>query len=152
MERLDHVIRVLGELAAEAGIDGFHFNDAYRASLALDGIRVTFAYSAEPAELLWLYVDLGAVPEGPEASNWLLEVGFATWAASVMTIALDDSGRRAMGYTAIAVTMLDLTALKDMLAQLLQAAKPIRGQLAARAFDLDTQTSGREIPDYSTRV
>ena len=138
MSRLDHVANVLQELAAEAGLDRLALDATDRASLRFDGITVTFTYAAEPVELLWLHADLGPVPtDGDAAPAWLLRLGLMTWASSRMTIGLDQSGTRAVGATAVAVVMLDLATLKEVLARLLEAARPIRDGLAEHQFDLD---------------
>jgi hypothetical protein len=140
MSRIDHVGAVLGELAAEAGLDGLALDESQRASLEFDGVTVTFAYGAEPAELLWLFIDLGEIPEDGEAApHCLLRLGLATWAQSVMTLALDEAGTRALGYTVMAVSVLDLATLKEVLARLLEGAKPIRERLARRDFEVEIE-------------
>jgi hypothetical protein len=147
MSRVQHVEQVLQELAAEAGLASLSLDESDRASLLLDQIRVTFAYSAEPMELLWIWVDLGEIPtEGAAAPECLLRLGLMTWAASVMTIGLDEQGRRALGFTPIAVAMLDLARLKEALTRLLAAARPIRERLAAGRFELDLDLAGAADP------
>lgn len=151
MSRLQHVVKVLQDLGAEAGLPSLGLDQSDRASLLFDDIPVTFAYTAAPAELLWIYVDLGEVPaEGAAAPTWLLQLGLSTWAASVMTIGLDEEGRRALGYTPIAVAMLDLPRLKEVLTRLLAAARPIRERLALRQFEIDpVATAGAAGPTAS---
>jgi len=56
-----------------------------------------------------------------------------------MTLALDEAGTRALGYTVIAVSVLDLATLKEVLARLLEGAKPIRERLARRDFQVEIE-------------
>jgi Tir chaperone protein (CesT) family len=147
MSRTQHVGQVLQELAAEAGLASLSLDASDRASLLFDDIPVTFAYTAEPMELLWIWVDLGEIPaDGAAAPECLLRLGLMSWAASVMTIGLDEQGRRALGFTSIAVAMLDLARLKEVLARLLAAARPIRERLAAGRFELDRDLAGATGP------
>jgi hypothetical protein len=147
MSRIKHVEQVLQELAAEAGLAQLRLDESDRASLLLDQIRVTFGYTAEPMELLWIWIDLGQIPaEGAAAPECLLRLGLMTWATSVMTIGLDEEGRRALGFTPIAVAMLDLARLKEVLARVLDAARAIRERLAAGRFELELELTGAADP------
>lgn len=139
MSRSSHINQVLQELAVQAGVAELQLDASDRPTLIFDEIPVTFAYANEPTGLLWLYADLGEIPaEGSAAPVCLLQLGLATWAASAMTIGLDDRGTRVIGFTTIAVAMLDFHTLKEVLERLLDAARPIRARLAAGRFELET--------------
>lgn len=142
MSRYNYVIEVLEELGTEMGMGRLEFDDTSRLSLVFDGVLVTLAYTTEPIELVWIYVDLGEVPaEGIVVFQQLLQVGFEAWAQNVMTIGLDDEGKNAIGYTSIPVTVLELPMLKEMLSRMLQATFLIREHLAQVAFE-ESQTPG----------
>jgi hypothetical protein len=136
MPRYNYVQSVLEELGAEMGLGSIKLDDTNRLSLVFDGVLVTFAYTTEPVELVWIYVDLGEIPQGGVAvPQRALQIGFECWAHNVMTIGLDDEGARAVGYSSIPVTVLALPLLKEMLDRILQATALVREQLAQTAFD-----------------
>lgn len=137
MSRFDHVNRVLSEVARALGVQDVALGEDDCATLAFDEMEVDFLYTTEPLELLWLYADLGEIPaEGDAAPVLLLQVGFGSWALCRMTIGLDDQGRRARGFAAIPVSLLDPPMLEKTLAGLLEVALPLRARLAGRDFQL----------------
>jgi hypothetical protein len=138
MSRFQRVVSVLNELASELGLGEVVLDERDRATLAFDDTRVTFMFTAEPLELLWLYVDLGEIPTtGDEAPAFLLQIGLGSWATGRMTIGLDDGGRRALGYTSIPVAHLDHPTLHRTLTAMLELALPIRERLDRRNYQLE---------------
>jgi hypothetical protein len=143
VSRSDHVASVLSALAGELGLPALALDDNDRATLAFDGMAVTFVYTTEPVELLWLYADLGEIPEdGDQAPAFLLQVGLGSWALNRMTIGLDDQGRKARGYTALPVSLLDASMLHKTLIALLEVALPLRQRLEGRDFQLTLPADG----------
>jgi hypothetical protein len=137
VSRSDHVASVLSALAGELGLPALALDDNDRATLAFDGMAVTFVYTTEPVELLWLYADLGEIPaDGDQAPAFLLQVGLGSWALNRMTIGLDDQGRKVRGYTALPVSLLDPGMLHKTLIGLLEVALPLRQRLADQDFAL----------------
>jgi hypothetical protein len=137
MSRSDHVNRVLGEVARDLGVQDVALGEDDCATLAFDEMEVDFIYRTEPVELLWLYADLGEIPAGGDAAPaLLLQVGFGSWALCRMTIGLDEERRRARGFTAIPVSLLDPAMLDRTLAALLEVALPLRARLAGQDFQL----------------
>lgn len=135
MSRYNYVTEVLQELGAELGIGPLKFDGTDRVSLVFDGILVTLAYSTEPVELVWIYVDLGEVPDDSLlVPQQMLQVAFECWSNNVMTIGLDDDGKNGVGYSSIPVAVLELPLLKDMIDKMLQAAALVREHLAKTAF------------------
>lgn len=146
MSRYNYVADVFAELGQSMGMPPLVLDDTDRVSLVFDGVLVTFAYTSEPVELVWLYIDLGEVADDDvPVLQRLLQLGFDCWTRSVMTIGMDDAGRNAVGYTAIPVSALSLTSLKDVLSSLLQAAFLIREHLTEVAFEAVQ-------PEYTTTV
>lgn len=142
MSRLNHVERILGELGAEMGMAELSLDDSDRLSLLFDGSRVTFLYGAEPMELLWLYVDLGPVPdEGNEAPEFLLKAALIGFTENRMTVGLDARTNHALAHTVIPVALLERPLLKRVLSQLLEASKPIAARIAEGDFTVDTHVS-----------
>lgn len=134
MTRHAHAARIVAELGESMGMSGLSLDEGGAVSLAFDELPVTIAYAAEPVELLWLMADLGAVPDGvdgKDALKGLLQVGLASWATNRMTVGLDESGRRAVGFTAIPITHLNAELLQEVLGALIDIAQPVRAQLAA---------------------
>ena len=138
MSRFNYVTEVLHELGASMGMGALDLDDTNRLSLVFDGVLVTFSYTADPVELVWIYVDLGDVPSGSvRVPREMLKVGFECWANNVMTIGMDDSATKAIGYSSIPVSVLELSVLKEMLSRMLQATFLIREHLARSAFEQD---------------
>ncbi|MEM7026442.1 MAG: type III secretion system chaperone, partial [Pseudomonadota bacterium] len=75
MSRINLVDTVIGELCQSMGLGDRQLDDQGRLTLRFDHTPVTFSYRAEPLEMLWLHVDLGATPEGRAAPYFLLRVG-----------------------------------------------------------------------------
>lgn len=154
MSRSGHVATVLDDLAASLGLSGIRLDEGDRATLTFDETPVTFAYTAEPIELLWLHVELGEIPaDGDEAPLFLLKLARSTWALGQMTIGLDQSGRQILGHTSIPVALLDTDTLRQTLTAVLQLAVPLRARLAEGRYDLPQEElegprqSGSE-PEY----
>lgn len=151
MSRYNYVNEVLQELGAEIGMEPLELDDTDRLSLVFDGVLVTFAYSSEPVELVWIYVDLGEVPpDSLQVPQQLLQVAFECWAHNVMTIGVDEEGKNAVGYSSIPVTVLDLPLLKEMLDRILQATTLVREHLARTTFDEGQQAPasiGQQQPE-----
>lgn len=142
MSRHNFVAGVFRGLGDKLGIAPLELDDADRVSLLFDGVLVTFAYTTDPIELVWIYVDLGEVPpHGVIAPQRLLQLGFEFWAKNVMTIGMDEVGRNAIGYSSIPVSLVDVAVLQELLDHMLQAAFLIREQLASVEFDV-SQTDG----------
>ncbi|MEM7023291.1 MAG: type III secretion system chaperone [Pseudomonadota bacterium] len=135
MSQVNRVETVLSAFGARAGLGELKLDDDGRLTLLIDQIPVTFAYSADPVELLWLYVGLGEVEDGMAA--FLLALGFVTWANNRMTIALDRDARKALGYTVIPVAALDVDSLQKGVTVLVESARPIRDRLASGAYEVD---------------
>ncbi|MEM6365856.1 MAG: CesT family type III secretion system chaperone [Planctomycetota bacterium] len=136
MSRINHVESVFHQFGERMGMGPLVLDSTDRVSLVFDGVLVTFAYSNEPIELIWIYIDLGSVPEeGVAALQTLLTIGFDSWAHNIMTIGLDDEGQNAVGYTSIAVSMLELPLLEEMVSRMLQAASLIRSSVEEAAFE-----------------
>jgi hypothetical protein len=143
VSRSDHVASVLSALARELGLPALALDENDRATLAFDGMPVTFVYTTEPVELLWLYADLGEIPEdGDQAPAFLLQVGLGSWALNRMTIGLDDQGRKVRGYTALPVSLLDAAMLHKTLIALLEVALPLRQRLEGQDFALTIPADG----------
>lgn len=136
MSRIDYVSGIIYELGTAMGLPDLALDDKGRLSLRFDSIPVTFHYTAEPVELLWLMVDLGELdPDDRETLNGVLRLGFLTWLGNRMTLALSDDSRRVLGHSAIPVVNLDLGLLKQTLAQLMESAEMVAGRIARRDFD-----------------
>ncbi|MEM7021704.1 MAG: type III secretion system chaperone, partial [Pseudomonadota bacterium] len=115
-------------------------DDQGRLTQRLDHKPVTVSYRAEPHEMLWLQVDLGATPEGRAAPYFLLRVGFDCWCLNRMTIGLERDGRKAWGYTCVPVSVLSLERLDAVLQELLEVAVPIRARIIANDFSIGGET------------
>lgn len=141
MSRLSYVETVLDELASEIGLKNMPLDSTGRVSVRFETVPITLAYSDQPVELLWLYADLGSLPEeGYEAPAFLLQLGFALWASNRMTVGLDEKGEVALGYTVIPVSALTFPLLRDVFKQLAETAKPIRERLERGDYTIDVPT------------
>jgi hypothetical protein len=137
MSRADYVASVLNEEAAALGLARIALDGSDRATLTFNQLEVTFAYAPEPVELLWLYVDLGSIPErGDQARAFLLQVGIGSWAYGRITVGLGPDGRSAQGFTSIPVATLDQALLHRTLTGLLELALPLRKRLAQGDYSL----------------
>jgi hypothetical protein len=137
MSRADYVASVLNEEAAALGLARIALDGGDRATLTFNQLEVTFAYTPEPVELLWLYVELGSIPEASdEARAFLLQVGIGSWAFGRMTVGLAPDGRAAQGFTSIPVATLDQALLDRTLTALLELALPLRKRLAQHDYSI----------------
>ena len=137
MSRADFIAGVLSELCAKMGLGETGPDAQGRLTLTFGETPVTFSSSADPVELVWIHADLGEIPgEGTEAPTFLLRLAFDCWGLNRMTIGLDDSGRRAWGYTCLPAAHLSADSLEQSLNGLLEVAMPLRERLARGAFDL----------------
>lgn len=153
MSRFNYVTEVLHELGATMGMGPLELDDTNRLSLVFDGVLVTFSYTADPVELLWIYVDLGDVPAGNiRIPREMLKVGFECWANNVMTIGLDDAGNKAIGYSSIPVSVLEISVLQEMLSRILQTTFLVREHLARSMFDQEQAGSSAEAPSGSDNM
>lgn len=142
MSRLDYVQRVLGEVSAALGISALSLGDDACTEVQVGGLWLTLMHATEPGEMLWLYVDLGPVPDRPETLRAVLRSAYTTWVQGEMTLAIDGSGRRVLGYSAIPLALLDATRLVDTLERLLGAGRRIARQLTGQ----HSATPGHESP------
>ena len=160
MSRYNYVTEVLRELGNDMGMGPLELDDTNRLSLVFDGVLVTLSYTTDPLELLWIYVDLGDVPpDNIHVPREMLKLGFECWGQNVMTIGLDEEGSKAIGYSSIPVTVLELPVLREMLSRMLQATFLVREHLAKAALDEnnDEASQGTELepvcgvdtPDYA---
>ena len=155
MSRIDYVTAILEDFGTEVGLP-IELGSDGRASLWFDDQLVTFAYREKPMELLWIYADLGPVPaRGLAVPNLLLELNLSVWLRANMTIAIDQKGERALGYTTLPPASLDLRALKVALDMLLDVAVEIRG-LLKNPDHLETPATPRvddhDLPNDSLRI
>ena len=145
MSRYNYVTEVLKELGNDMGMGPLELDDTNRLSLVFDGVLVTLSYTTDPLELLWIYVDLGEVPaDNIHVSREMLKLGFECWGQNVMTIGLDDDGNKAIGYSSIPVTVLELPVLREMLSRMLQATFVVREHLAKAALGDDQAETRQE--------
>ena len=141
-----YVNSVLKELAGKLGLADLSLDERDRVSLTFEDTEVILAHTPEPLQLLWIYIDLGPIPEtGDEAPAFLLRSGVATWALGHMTIGLDQSGRRAQGHTSIPVTLLDLPLLHKSLTTVLELAGPLRERLARSEYGTPSPGENRSL-------
>jgi hypothetical protein len=153
MSRRDYVSRVIDELGRSMGLSDLSLDERGRVTLLFDDAPVTFSYSEEPAELLWLFVELADIdPERKEPLEALLQLGLLTWSWSRMTIGASEDGRKAMGHTAIPVVNLDLVTLKDALRPFLDSAMSIRERMASGDYDLGMPVPGGDRPGSGIRA
>lgn len=136
MTRWNHVGGVLQELGNEMGMGALELDEHDKLSLLFDGVLVTFAYTSDPIEMFWIYVDLGEIPAGDvNTLNWLLQIGFECWSHNLMTVGLSEDGCKAVGYSVIPVTLLDHTMLIEVLNAMLQTTFEIKDRLTAGNFE-----------------
>ncbi|MCD0457860.1 type III secretion system chaperone [Roseiconus lacunae] len=136
MSRINHVANVFADLGREMNMGPLKLDDTDRLSLLFDGVLVTFSYSTEPMELIWIYVDLGEIPSGGVlAMQRLLACAFESWMTSIMTIGMDDDGRNAVGFTSIPVSTLSVQAVRETVGAMLRAAAKTSDAIAAAAFE-----------------
>lgn len=159
MSRLNHVQTILSELTSKLGLgavelDASDSSSGGRVTLQVGEAPLVFSYSATPADLLWLHVDLGAVPitdteahpgQPDPAAEFLLQAGFQAWMLAGITIALDDHGGRAMAFTAVPATTLSIESLETSLRQLMETALPLRRQLAAEDWRVELPQAEDEV-------
>lgn len=139
MSRADHVASVIADVGAVRGAPGLALNDESCAELTLGALPLTLMLASEPADLLWLFADLGDVPDDPELLHGLLRLGFVSWASGQLTLGLSSDGRRMIGYSTVPVATLTNDTLGLALDRLQQGAEGILDRLAHRHFDLDDE-------------
>ncbi|MEM7021000.1 MAG: type III secretion system chaperone [Pseudomonadota bacterium] len=146
MSRINFVDTVIGEMCEAMGLGDRTLDNEGQLTLRFDDTQVTFTYGAKPIELLWLQVDLGAVPGDPDALRFLLLLGYDSWSLNRMTIGLDSAGRNAWGYSCIPVSELNRDQLEAVLKAMLEVAMPIRQRLEAGRFELNIQQGKADEP------
>ncbi len=143
MSRMEYVSQIVGELGRGMGMHDLSLDEEGKVSLLFDDVRVTFMYSDNPVDLLWLFVDLADVdPEQQAPLEALLQLGFLTWSRGRMTIGMSGDGRKAIGHTVIPVVNLDIGVVQDTLGQFLESAMSIRERMARGDYELDNGPSG----------
>lgn len=151
MSRINFIETVLSEACEAMGLGETAFDDQGRLTLRFHETPVTFAYAAEPIEMLWLHVELGAIPEeGANGPQFLLTLATDCWGLNRMSIGLAEDGRSAWGYTGIAAFQLTRELLEQTLRNLLEVAMPIRERIARREFALDLQVDRGSSPTERT--
>ena len=143
MSRQDYVAKLIGELAESIGLRGAGLDADGRLGLRVGGIPLFLRYTAgPPVELLWLSAQLGEIPPADrEALQGCLSLGFFTWIANRMTLALSEDGR-VSGHTAIPVVNLDLQTLRAVLAGFAQTGQILGERIARRDFDVGAGGAG----------
>lgn len=134
MSRFNDVQAVLSEFAADNGLAGICLDDHGQVSLNVGPLEVSFMCEVEPVGILWIFADLGDVPDDKEATAYLLNLAFVAWLSDSITIAVESGRRRGLGYAAIPVSGLDAKGLSTTFERLVKAAMEIRERLAARDF------------------
>ncbi len=150
MSRFDLAASIVSEFCADMGLDGIRPNADGRLTLDFGDVPVTFAFSADPVEVLWLHAGLGSIPaEGLAAPKFLMHLASACWTRNRMTVGLDANGQTVWGYTCIPAAKLNKQSLEQTLTALLEAAVPASVQLARQDFDL---TSSEHIDPEAAKA
>lgn len=137
MSRGEFIHGVLNDLCWKMGLGDAWPDSAGRLTLNFDDTPVTFSSSDDPVELVWIHADLGEIPaDGAAAPTFLLRLAFDCWGYNRMTVGLDDTGRKAWGYTCVPAAQLSVESLERALHGLLEVAMPVRERLAKGDFDL----------------
>jgi hypothetical protein len=131
------VASAIAEVAAARGAPGLALDQEGCAELRVGALSVTLMLASEPVDLLWLYADLGDVPDEPELLRGLMRLGFVSWTSGQLTLGLSSDGRRMVGYSTVPVATLTKDTLASALDRLYQGAEAILDRLAHRQFDLD---------------
>lgn len=151
MSRGDFVQGVLNGLCRKMGLGDLPLDADGRLTLAVGDMPVSFSLVEEPVEILWIHADLGEIPgEGEAAPTFLMRLAFECWGLNRMTVGLDETGRRAWGYTCIPAELLTDAVLELTLNALLEVAMPVREQLSHGDFPLPEPgppDSGTRRPD-----
>lgn len=130
MSRERIVADAVAALGADLGIPALALDASRRASFCYDGVQFTLSYATEPAEVLWLYVDLGDVEaDNPQMLQCLMQMGYATWFGNCMTIGLNEAGERGIGSSGIPVVWLNPDRLTQLVKRMLAAAAEVRERL-----------------------
>lgn len=130
MSRIAHTNAILGELGTKMGLGSLTLDADHKASLTFDERLVTFTYSEDPMELLWIHLDLGPVPGvGPAAPNRILEINLQTWLSNTMTLGLDEAGERVIGFNVLPVASLGTHALEHLLEAMLETTEVVAREL-----------------------
>ncbi len=135
MASFDYVKAEVEAFGALIGIAGVELDQEGRAALDVGAYEVSLLYEERPVELLWLFADLGEVPEDDKAPEFLLRLNFFSWLGDTLTIALDDDDKTVIGFTAIPSALLTSEVLHDAFIRFSRAALVIGDKLAARDYD-----------------
>lgn len=146
MSRRHYVQEIVSETAQAMGLPPLEFDEDACLETEIGDQLVTMMHGTEPAEILWLFVDIAPVPDDPAHLRGLLQLGFVTWASGRMTLGLDDAGQRLIGYTAIPLSVLTADALKERLEQLLATG----AEIADRTARSDFETGREPAPEIET--
>jgi hypothetical protein len=132
----EQVREIIAEAGGQLGAPDLALDDHGCAELALGDVPVTLMLAQQPERLLWLYADLGDVPDEPGLLCGLLRLGFLGWASGQLTLGLDSAGQRMIGYSVVPVATLSTGSLRTALLRLKEGAEGIRDRLAYRDFDV----------------
>ncbi|MEM7023132.1 MAG: type III secretion system chaperone, partial [Pseudomonadota bacterium] len=137
MSRLGYVKQVVEELGMSVGQSDLSLDDRGATVLQVEGMVFTLIHAADPEEILWLFVDLGQVPEDAELLRGLLTFGLMTWASAQMTVGVNKAGDRILGYVALPVVVLTAERLIDCLNRMHACGTELVGRLNRRDFSFD---------------
>lgn len=135
MSRRDFACGVIKKWCEGLGFVNIEVEPDGRLSLAFNDFLVTFAYSDQPLETIWVYLDLGELENnGPDDLASLFELNLQTWLVRTMTVGLDNKTGRVIAWNIIPVTHLNETALQELVQAMLTVATSLRIGLNRRAI------------------
>ncbi|MEM9784702.1 MAG: type III secretion system chaperone [Pseudomonadota bacterium] len=143
---------ILDEFGEKLGTGAIALDAEGRATMSVGPLEITFAHDSEPVAMLWLYADLGPMPEDEAAPTGLLTLGYISWMTGAMTIAATDDGTRVFGYTSIPLAMLTVPVLEENFQRLLISGIEVQRRLAAGDFaELPTDVALDDSADTTFR-
>lgn len=141
MVGIDTIKKVTNETLISRGLPAVEFGEDNCAEFAIDGVPITLMYGTDPLELVWLFADLGLVPEDPVLLRGILRYSQVLWAAGRMTVALDRDGEHLVGYNCLAAASLTPEVLGEQLDRIFAGAADVLDRLAHQDFELDLPTA-----------
>lgn len=137
MVGIDSITSIANQTLRSRGLTDVAFGTDHCAEVTIENVPITIMYDTNPLELVWLFADLGLVPEDPDILRGILRYTQVLWATGQMTVALDRDGDHLVGYNSLAATSLTPEAFGNQLDRLLTGTADFLERLAYGDFDLD---------------
>ena len=127
MHTFDNVQDLLASTLAGFGLAGLVLGPGESLTLDFDEVPLTFTRQQDELELLWVHVDICKVdPSDTDVLQYLLSLGFETWAQNLFSLAYCRERQRAYAFNGFTTGALTEQSLLTVLGQYVELARAVR--------------------------